>query len=508
MKHKYQAIIENAGEGIVVSQEGRIVYFNKKIREMTGYTSEEMTETPFINFIHPDDKDTVMKEYHKRVSGVKDKAKYKVRVITKGDIIRIFSVNSVLIEWEEKPATLVFLSDITEQVAITEELKNSEANLRALIDSSMDAICVRNRQAALILWNEAFNQSCKALFGVEASVGLLTDDLVPDDQREGTKHAKKAFYNVFKGKASNSEFEYKWPNGEIHFYEITYTPVKKGNDIYAVAEITRDITDRKTAEFELKKNLEHFKGYLHSSTEGIFSFEINPPMPMTLTIDEQIDYFYDHAHIVVANDAWAKYAGYDKLEDIIELTLEQCVPRSIPENKAIIKKLAESDYILDGFITRETTKQGELRIIHNTHNREIKDGYLIRTWGTARDVTESRAIEEEAQRLRQEISHIDRVSIISEMSTSLAHELNQPLTAILSNAQAALRFLEKEEPDIDEIKDILKDIVDDDKRAGKVISGLRSLLKKHETVFETMDINKLINDILIIANSDVLIKKH
>jgi C4-dicarboxylate-specific signal transduction histidine kinase len=94
--------------------------------------------------------------------------------------------------------------------------------------------------------------------------------------------------------------------------------------------------------------------------------------------------------------------------------------------------------------------------------------------------------------------------MVSELSGSIAHELNQPLTAILSNAQAALRFLADGSPDLAEVREILLDIVDDDKRAGQVIQGLRLLLRKGEMRREPLDVNDLVRDVLRLVRSDLL----
>src|SRR5207253_4674396 len=111
------------------------------------------------------------------------------------------------------------------------------------------------------------------------------------------------------------------------------------------------------------------------------------------------------------------------------------------------------------------------------------------------DVTERKRAEVNAQRSRQELAHFTRVSTMGALAASLAHELNQPLAAILSNAQAARRFLGAARPDLDEIRSILSDIVEDDKRAGEVIEGLRELLRKGETEVVPLDLNALIREI-------------
>ena len=122
------------------------------------------------------------------------------------------------------------------------------------------------------------------------------------------------------------------------------------------------------------------------------------------------------------------------------------------------------------------------------------------------DVTERKRVEMEAQRSRQELAHFTRVSTMGELTASLAHELSQPLSGILTNAQAAQRFLAKAQPDLREVRAILSDIVDDDKRAGEVIQRLRDLLRKGEMARDPLDLNALIRDVAKLLASDAVIR--
>jgi len=132
------------------------------------------------------------------------------------------------------------------------------------------------------------------------------------------------------------------------------------------------------------------------------------------------------------------------------------------------------------------------------------DGTANQVLGSATDITARKQAEAELGRMRNELAHFSRVTMLSELSGSLAHELNQPLTAILSNAQAALRFLARDNPNLDEAREILQDIVKDDKRAGEVIQGLRLLLKKGEMRKEPVDLNQVIREVLRLVHSDML----
>jgi signal transduction histidine kinase len=112
----------------------------------------------------------------------------------------------------------------------------------------------------------------------------------------------------------------------------------------------------------------------------------------------------------------------------------------------------------------------------------------------------------EAQRLRQDLTHIGRVSAMGELTASLAHELNQPLTAILSNAQAAQRLLAADPVNLEEIREILNDIVADDKRAGEVIHRLRALIKKGDLAHALLDLNEVVGEVAWLVRSDVVFR--
>jgi signal transduction histidine kinase len=117
-----------------------------------------------------------------------------------------------------------------------------------------------------------------------------------------------------------------------------------------------------------------------------------------------------------------------------------------------------------------------------------------------------RRSEMEGQRLRQDLAHVGRVSTMGELTASLAHELNQPLTAILSNAQAAQRILASDKGDLGEIREILGDIVEDDKRAGEVIHRLRGFLRKSNTELAALDIGELVSQVARLVSSDAIIR--
>jgi len=113
----------------------------------------------------------------------------------------------------------------------------------------------------------------------------------------------------------------------------------------------------------------------------------------------------------------------------------------------------------------------------------------------------------EIHQFRNELSHRERVGTIGALTTAIAHEINQPLAAILSNAQAALRIMAKDPPDLVEVRQILEDIVSDDKRASDVIYNIRSLLKKKEIQNDRFDLNGLVSKVTRMVGTEAILRK-
>jgi signal transduction histidine kinase len=121
--------------------------------------------------------------------------------------------------------------------------------------------------------------------------------------------------------------------------------------------------------------------------------------------------------------------------------------------------------------------------------------------------TRWRRAELELQRQREELAHVTRVSTVTELTASVAHELNQPLGAILSNAEAAEMFLGADPPALHEVRDILADIRKDDQRASEVIRRMRRLLRKEELAPKSIEINEAVEEVLQLLNIDAAARK-
>ena len=196
------------------------------------------------------------------------------------------------------------------------------------------------------------------------------------------------------------------------------------------------------------------------------------------------------------------------LETEVPLTRDTILEAVHPEDRGtMLALLREGD---DGERTRDVRvvrADGEVRWIRVHIGSPSGSGPAGRRSGVVADITEQKAAEAEAAVQRQEVAHLMRVSIVGQLSGAIAHEINQPLTAIQLNAETGLELLAVPVPDLAEIRGVLQDIAHDNRRASEVIRRLRTLLKKGERRSETIDVNGLVSSTLALINNELISRK-
>ncbi len=139
-EESYRNLFENAGEAIFVAQDGKLVFFNPTATRIIGYSAEELLSMPFTGFIHPDDRDMVIDRHYRRVKEEASPSIYPFRIIHRDGSVRWVELNTVLINWQGKPATLNFLNDITERKQAEEKLRESLEQLRRAVETTIQVL--------------------------------------------------------------------------------------------------------------------------------------------------------------------------------------------------------------------------------------------------------------------------------------------------------------------------------------------------------------------------------
>ncbi len=159
---KYRLVVENANEGIVITQDGRLKFVNHQTTEVSGYSNEELKTASFLDFVHPDDRDMVIQHHLNRLSGLEQPSVYSFRMIDSNGETKWIRNNGVIIEWEGRPATLNFLLDYTERKQASDALAESEEKYRQLFENESDAVMIFDAET---LQFEDANPATLSLFG-------------------------------------------------------------------------------------------------------------------------------------------------------------------------------------------------------------------------------------------------------------------------------------------------------------------------------------------------------
>lgn len=210
-----------------------------------------------------------------------------------------------------------------------------------------------------------------------------------------------------------------------------------------------------------------------------------------------------------ATDKWRTLFGFEKSE---KLELDRILEKVHPEDREMVFQTLERAILGDGSYETEyrlLLPDKSIRWIASQGRVEFDaTGKPLLVRGVSTDITPRKTAELEAASQRKELAHLSRVSTLGEFAGALAHELNQPLTAMLSNAQAGQRFLKQDTPDMNEITDILGDITEDAKRAGDIIHGMRAMFRKDVSAEkEPVDLNDVVRQVLSLLHSEIVGRK-
>jgi C4-dicarboxylate-specific signal transduction histidine kinase len=264
-------------------------------------------------------------------------------------------------------------------------------------------------------------------------------------------------------------------------------------------DIVVDITDIKLAEEELAKSEVRFRELMEQSPQGI---EILSPDGKIQQVNSAWRRLWD----VTEEEAAAVLEKYNMLTDpqTVDLGVAPLVEKAFQGEPVVLPPIQYS--------AQRTTEDFDLPAMDvkapwircHLYPVRDKDGNVDFVVNTYQDITDLKYAEMEARRHQDALARVDRATTMGQLTGSIAHELNQPLTGILSNAQAAEMMLKRGECDHDELAEIMAEIVADTKRGGEIIRNLRELYREQTGEYGPVDINALVAETVVLLNSEFI----
>ncbi len=378
------------------------------------------------------------------------------------------------------------IGDVLRAAQLTRQLQASEASLRESEErfrfvadsapvliwmSGVDKLCTFFNKP----WLEFTGRTLEQEMGNGWAEGVHPDDL---------QRCLKTYVGAFDGREPFvMQYRLRRHDGEYRWISDTGVPRYDAQKNFAgYIGSCMDVTERKQAE-------EKFRLVVEASPNGI------------VLVNQR-------GHIVLVNSQTEKLFGYAR-EELLGQSVEILVPdrfRSVhPTYRGQFLAVPKARAMGAGrelFARRKDCTEFPVEI--GISPIETADGVFVLS--AIVDITARKKAELAAQQHRAELAHLSRVTLMGEMSASLAHELNQPLSGIVSNAAAGQRFIDRGDADLKELRELLADISADGRRAGDVVRGIRSMVKKEQTARRRVNLNEVVMDAVQIISPDALLR--
>jgi PAS domain S-box-containing protein len=364
-----------------------------------------------------------------------------------------------------------------------EELRRTEERTRLIIDTALDAVVTMDASGTVTGWNK----QAEVIFGwtsAEAIGRRISELIIPLPQRSAHERGLRHFLASGEGPLLRCRIEITAiRRGGAEFpVELEVMPLKLGED-WAFSAFIRDITDAKRAEEKLRESELNLRQLTETIPEMLWSAA--PDGAFDYCNARLLDYTGFAAQEIVGNK-WTKLIHPDDVEPTVRAWMS-CV-------------------------TSGAQYQVEVRIIHasdrmyrwcvaNALPLLDENGRILKWYGTVVDMHDWKQAQEALRDTQAELANMTRAMTLGQLTASIAHEVNQPLSGIITNASTCLRMLDADPPNVQGARETARRTIRDGNRAAEVITRLRALFSRHRATTEAVDLNEATREVLALVLS-------
>ena len=462
--------------------DGYCDFLNQGWLDYTGMTEERAQGWRWAEAIHPDDRKKLVEEWQScLVSGGPVDTEARIRrfdasyrwFLIRANPLRDESGN--ILKWY---GTCI---DIDDRKKAEEALRCSERNLSLTINTIPTLIQVSRPDGSVLSVNQA----------VLDYHGVTLQDVQKEDFRDRFYHpddVKRLSEKREKALKLPRQFEYEQramgKDGIYRWFVVRYNPLldEQGRieRWYATAF---DVEDRKLAEAQVEQAYLRLAEAQQLSRTGSF---------ITDLLADDHDW----------SDETFRIFEFDPATRVtVKMIRDTVHPQDLPTFDAVIARGMTGTDV--DFVFRIVTSQGAVKHIRGMARAIVQSAGRPLFIGALQDVTDSKVAEEALDRARSELAHVARVTTLNALTASIAHEINQPLSGIITNASTCLRMLNGDPPNVDGARETARRTIRDGNRASDVITRLRALFSKKEFTLESLDLNDATREAIALSLSDL-----
>ena len=486
-ERQFKTIFDEAGTGITLIDltAGEPIRNNRALQEMLGCSEEELSRfETYDRLTHEDDREKDAISFRELCDGKRDSLRIEKHFIRKdGRFIWANVIFTLLRDHKGRPLYIIAIhEDITEHKLALEKLQANQ-DLLDLAQKSAGAMAFDwYIQEKINTWSP----EQEALFGLAPGSfdgtykGWKKMMYAPDWPTvvEAIQHAHQTG-------TVEAEYRVVWPDGSLHWLSTNGRMFfdGEGNPLRMVG-FTSDVTRRKQAEEALRRSQAFLTEGQQLARMGNFSWQV---ATKNITWSEQLYRIFE-------------------FESSVPMTLELIATRVHPDDMPMIYDMAEraergeKDFEYEHRLLMPDRSIKHLHVVaHRTYDQDGRLEYI----GAVQDVTERRLSEEALSKVRSELAHVTRVTSLGTLTASIAHEVNQPLSGIITNASTCLRMLAADPPNVEGARETARRTIRDGHRASEVISRLRALFGKKEPTNEPVDLNEAAREVIALSLSEL-----
>ena len=350
-----------------------------------------------------------------------------------------------------------------------------------LLDLTHDTVFVRDMNDVITYWN----RGAEELYGWKRgeAVGKITHQLM---QTIFPKPLEEITAELLRTGRWEGELVHTKKDGTQAIVASRWSVQRdaRGRPV-AIMETNNDTTERKQAEDALRRSEAYLAEAQRLSLTGSFGWKVSGG-----------ELFW--------SEQSSKILGYDRTtKPSLELLIQRIHPADIARVRQVIDRASRNrkDWELEH---QFQMPDGSVKSVKVVARALADESGRVEFVGAIMDVSAAKQAEEELRQAQAELAHITRVTTLGELTASIAHEVNQPIAAVATNAAAGLSWLEAEPPNLDKVREILSSIVKDGKRVGDVVHRIRALTKKAPPRMARFDINEAVFDVIALTRSELL----
>jgi PAS domain S-box-containing protein len=478
-EHRFRLIVD--GLPVLLSTatpDGKLDQANRHYLEYFGATLEELKAREAVHSLHPDDREHV---HTVRKAAIEAGRPYEIECRRRraDGVYRWFYLRAFPLRDAEGRVALWYRLQID-----IEDQKKAERVLQSTIDSIPTLVATYRPDGSRIFVNQTW-RNYTGLSLETATEAEVSSCIHPDDAARLTPEWHKSLAT---GVPFQAEMRLRRADGEYRWY-INHRVAARDESgaIVMWYSVGADIEDRKRAEEELRRSEAFLAKAQRLSLTGSFSFHSTTE---EFTWSEELYRIFEFqpGSRVTLSLIGSRYHPEDR--HVMEETTDR-IRRGVPE----------FDYE-----HRLIMPDGSIKWVHVVAQASSldKDGRGLEYFGAVQDVTQRRLAEAAIDKARSELAHVTRVMSLGTLTASIAHEVNQPLSGIITNASTCLRMLAADPPNIKGAQETARRTIRDGNRAADVIARLRALFSKKAAAAETVDLNEATREVLKLMFSDLL----